>query len=298
QPRAVARAASRPPHAFGGFEADAEIDDEIREVFLEEFDEELANLAQLLPAWRAAPQSAEALRPIRRVFHTLKGSGRLVGARTLGEFSWKIEGMLNRVLDGSRPASPAVLALVGQAYDVLPQLNAALRGDGEISADLDAIQGVAERVAGGEEAYYLPAARPASADAGEMLAAAPAGGTPASVDSVLREILEAEVATHLETVHGWLRVAQAEPQPASEALLRAMHTMNGAFAMTDVPEITLVTTPAETYLKRLLAAGITPLREGVEALAETAAAIATTVAALQADAPFIPAFGALSARLQ
>ena len=87
-----------------------DIDDEIREVFLEEFDEEIDNLGDLLPVWREAPDDAERLRPIRRVFHTLKGSGRLVGAKTLGEFSWKIENLLNRVLDGTRPASPAVIA--------------------------------------------------------------------------------------------------------------------------------------------------------------------------------------------
>ncbi|HKN78736.1 MAG TPA: Hpt domain-containing protein, partial [Lysobacter sp.] len=90
--------------ARGGFEATGdEIDDEIREVFLEEFEEEIGHLEQMLPGWRATPEDMEKLRPIRRVFHTLKGSGRLVGARTLGEFSWKVENMLNRVLDGTRP---------------------------------------------------------------------------------------------------------------------------------------------------------------------------------------------------
>ncbi|WP_410971350.1 Hpt domain-containing protein, partial [Salmonella sp. SAL04269] len=74
------------------------------------------NLSELLPAWHENPDDVERLRPIRRVFHTLKGSGRLVGAKTLGEFSWKIESLLNRVLDGSRPASPAVIAMVGHAY--------------------------------------------------------------------------------------------------------------------------------------------------------------------------------------
>src|SRR5690606_19623759 len=106
----------------GGFEATGdEIDDEIREVFLEEFAEEIDNLDRLLPTWRAQPDDMERLRPIRRVFHTLKGSGRLVGARTLGEFSWKVENMLNRVLDGSRPASPAVVAMVDQAFYTLPE---------------------------------------------------------------------------------------------------------------------------------------------------------------------------------
>ncbi|QBH04482.1 Hpt domain-containing protein [Xanthomonas oryzae] len=286
---------------FGGF-GDSDIDDDIRDVFLEEFDEELVNLGQLLPVWRAAPNNPEHLRPIRRVFHTLKGSGRLVGASVLGEFSWTIESMLNRVLDNSRPASPALVAMVELAYDVLPQFNAALRNQGRINADLPEIQAIAERVAAGEEVYYVPAAAAPMADAGAIPAAtsvvAASGGTPASVDSVLREILEAEVATHLETVNGWLQASQAEPQLATEELLRAVHTMSGAFAMTDVPEITLVTTPAESYVKRLLAAAVTPSAAGLDAIAATAAAIATTVTALRADAPLIPSFAPLTERLR
>ncbi|MBB5863942.1 Hpt domain-containing protein [Xanthomonas sp. 3058] len=304
------QSASEPAHAganaaagiFGGF-GDSDIDDDIRDVFLEEFDEELVNLGQLLPAWRAAPNNPDNLRTIRRVFHTLKGSGRLVGASVLGEFSWKIESMLNRVLDNSRPASPAVVAMVELAYEVLPQFNAALRDQGRISADLPEIQAVAERVAAGEEAYYLAApVTTVAAGVADIPAAADgvaaSGGTPASVDSVLREILEAEVATHLETVNAWLQANQAEPQLASEELLRAVHTMSGAFAMTDVPEITLVTTPAESYVKRLLAASVIPSPEGVEAITATAAAIATTVTALRAEAPLIPSFAPLAERLR
>ncbi|MCW0394358.1 Sensor histidine kinase RcsC [Xanthomonas sacchari] len=284
---ASAAPAAAPPAAETGFiDGDGEIDEEIRAVFLEEFDEELVNLGALLPAWRAAPAHTESLRPIRRVFHTLKGSGRLVGARVLGEFSWKIESMLNRVLDGSRPASPAVVAMVEQAYAVLPQLNAALRGNGTVQADLDAIQTVAERIAAGEEAFYF---------ATPQAAVAPRAGTPASVDSVLREILEAEVATHLETVHAWLQHA---PQPATEALLRAVHTMSGAFAMTDVPEITAVTGPAESYVKRALASGSVPSADGVRALEDAARAIAATIAELQAPSPVIPPFTELSQRLR
>ncbi|PPV00129.1 hybrid sensor histidine kinase/response regulator [Xanthomonas populi] len=293
---------------FGGF-GDSDIDDDIRDVFLEEFDEELVNLGQLLPVWRATPNSPETMRPIRRVFHTLKGSGRLVGAHVLGEFSLKIESMLNRVLDNSRPASPAVVAMVQLAYDVLPHFNAALRDEGRISADLPEIQAVAERVAAGEELYYVPApALPSTSGVADVavIPGIPAsagvlpatGGTPASVDSVLREILEAEVAIHLETVNAWLQATQAQPQLVSEQLLRAVHTMSGAFAMTDVPEITLVTTPAESYVKRLLAASATPSADGIDAIKATAAAIATTVTALRADAPLIPSFVPLTERLR
>ncbi|WNH53123.1 Hpt domain-containing protein [Stenotrophomonas oahuensis] len=304
-----------------GFEDDGEnIDQDIRDVFIEEFDEELVNLGNLLPVWRAAPDNMDRLRPIRRVFHTLKGSGRLVGARTLGEFSWKIEGMLNRVLDGTRPASPAVVAMVTQAYEVLPQLNAALRDGSRVHADLQAMQGIADRVAAGEETFHVPLQRPAAAPVAPVEAAAASEpvvdpvveaafaeeavvedvltGTPANIDDVLREILEAEVETHHGTLQTWLQQAKVSPQPVTDALLRAVHTMNGAFAMTDVPEITAVTGAAESFIKRSLAADALPDAEGVAALDAAAAAIRTTMEALQAPTPRIPAQAELAARLQ
>ncbi len=306
-PAIVAAAAAST--VIGGFDESADIDADIREVFLEEFDEERDNLSRLVPHWRQVPEDMERVRPIRRVFHTLKGSGRLVGARALGEFSWKIEGMLNRVLDNSRPPSPAVLTMVEQACEVLPQFDAALRGQASISADLYAMEAIADRIAAGEDAFYTPlaavAATPVAVESAAVEVAEPVEpvdvfeeGTPASVDSVLREILEAEVAQHLETVDAWVDAARLAPEPASDALLRAIHTMNGAFAMTDVPEITTVTDPAETYIKRSLAASQAPDAEGVEALAAAAGAIRTCVRALRAESPRIPRFAALGERLR
>ena len=297
----------------GGFEVTGdEIDDEIREIFLEEFEEEINNLDQLLPPWRAAPQEMERLRPIRRVFHTLKGSGRLVGARTLGEFSWKIESMLNRVLDGTRAASPAVVAMVDQGFYALPQLHAALRGESGISTDLEGMQALADRIAGGEEVFYTAPAviEAAVADENSVVAmeepvvqateatVEPVDeGVPASVDPVLLEILDVEVGGHLSTVDGWIDAARATAALADDALLRAIHTMNGAFAMTEVPSITDVMTPAEAYVKRLLAARDEATTEGVDALAELADAARATVAALQTPSPRVPRFGVLAARL-
>jgi chemosensory pili system protein ChpA (sensor histidine kinase/response regulator) len=292
----------------GGFEITGdEIDDEIREVFLEEFEEEIGNLDQLLPPWRAAPDDGEKLRPIRRVFHTLKGSGRLVGARTLGEFSWKVENMLNRVLDGTRAATPAVVAMVDQAFYALPQLHAALKGEGGgIQADLDDMQALADRIAAGEEAFYsapAPVVPVAAVVAAPVAESAPTvhatddDGIAASIDPLLLEILDTEVGGHLATVERWIADARLAPAVADDILLRAIHTMNGAFAMTEVPSITDAMTPAEAYVKRLLAARAQAATEGVDALAELAAAAHATVAALHSPAPRIPRCDALAARL-
>lgn len=288
--------------AQGGFDmGSGDIDDEIREVFLEEFDEEIVNLDHLMPAWRAAPEEMDKLRPIRRVFHTLKGSGRLVGATMLGEFAWKVENMLNRVLDGSRPPSDAVITLLGQTAAILPQLSAALRGQGAVQADIEGLKSVAERIAAGEEAYYrADTATPAVPAVEAAPVAAPAAepeGTPAAVDGVLREILETEVATHLQTVRAWLARAATLSQPVDEGLLRALHTMNGAFAMADVPEITRVTAPAEQYVKRLLPLKMPVPADGVSALDESVAAISRTMSVLREPMPRIPVFAELGARL-
>ncbi len=143
-----------------------DIDEEIREIFIEEVEEELENLQSLFPQWKENPEDVETLTTIRRIFHTLKGSGRLVGATTIGEFSWSVENMLNRVLDGSRATTPAVTNLMGQAVDTLPQLLAFVKGEAHPTADVDAIAAVADRVADGEEiTYEAPALAEPVADA-------------------------------------------------------------------------------------------------------------------------------------
>jgi chemosensory pili system protein ChpA (sensor histidine kinase/response regulator) len=278
----------------GGFENTGDdIDDEIREVFLEEFAEEIDNLDRLLPVWRAHPEEMERLRPIRRVFHTLKGSGRLVGARMLGEFSWKIENMLNRVLDGSRPASPAVVAMVDQAFYTLPELLSALRGSAGVASNLEGMQAEADRIAGGDEA--MPAA-PAPNAQGAAVAMA-VDTVPAKVDALLLEILDAEVTGHLGTVDAWLAGARGGDARGTDALLRALHTMNGAFAMTEVPVVNAFLGPSESYARRLLAAGTPATAEGVAAIAELVDAVRATVTALHAPAPALPVRDALAARL-
>ncbi|NLC62016.1 MAG: hypothetical protein GX761_12145, partial [Gammaproteobacteria bacterium] len=366
--------------ATDGFEATGEeIDDEIREVFLEEFAEEIDNLDALLPPWREKPEDMERLRPIRRVFHTLKGSGRLVGARTLGEFSWKVESLLNRVLDGSRPASASVLAVVDHAFHALPVLLAALKGERNIALDLAVLEEDAEKIAAGEEleprsalrampgeqeqapshpgsgdvravatsdasgsalgaaglegaegvdAAGAPASVPAEAAADEGASAntlaEPGEGTaatavptsadeppgssagagadpgremvPARVDELMLEILDAEVAGHLVAVDRWLASATQAPTPADDALLRAVHTMNGAFAMAEVPLVTGVLAPAESWVRRLLVFGGDAEPEAVAAMGELAALVRDAMLGLKSDPPGVPECSGLAAR--
>ena len=295
----VAMQGNTPALSAGFDDAGDEIDDEIREIFLEEFEEEIVNLRELLTPWRRMPDEAELLRPIRRVFHTLKGSGRLVGAKTLGEFSWHVENMLNRVLDGSRPASPAVVAFIGQTCDILPQLHAALRGEAEVTVDLAAMQAVSDRLGAGEDVLLdnLPTAALAPIAPVAQVTSPAAESVAIHVDPVLLEILGSEVGGHLETVDAWLAQAHAGEASVNDGLLRAIHTLNGAFAMTEVPSVTAFTSPAEGYVKRLLAARTPASSDGIAVIGEVANAVRASTAALQ-NTPFqVPLFGALAAKV-
>src|SRR5215469_12650091 len=117
KPKAPAPAA--PPPAAVVAE---DVDPEIVEIFLEEAQEEMNSLRETFPRWRSNPADREALTTLRRSFHTLKGSGRMVGARLIGEFAWSLENMLNRVIDQTVAPNDDMFALIDMAIAALPEL--------------------------------------------------------------------------------------------------------------------------------------------------------------------------------
>jgi chemosensory pili system protein ChpA (sensor histidine kinase/response regulator) len=101
---------------------DFDIDDEIRDIFIEEADEVLESIHASFPTWAADFTDISALKEFRRGFHTLKGSGRMVGARVVGELAWSIENMLNRVLDDSITPDQAMVQLIADVLAIVPVL--------------------------------------------------------------------------------------------------------------------------------------------------------------------------------
>ncbi|WP_158885887.1 Hpt domain-containing protein [Rhodanobacter sp. L36] len=312
-----------------GFNADAEgIDDDIREIFLEEMQEEIDNLRNAEGIWLADPAQHSSLISIRRSFHTLKGSGRLVGAGVLGEFAWKVEDMLNRVLDNSIQPDENVQAVVRHAIDVLPQLLAALKGEGAPTAPLSAIMRTAEQVSAGQPARVeehmssatemvrrvvrrrIPRTNPLAeavpeatltdasavsaehepAAAHEMIAVMP------SVDPVLLEILRSEVAQYLQTIRAAIQRSDAE-LPIGEDLLRAVHTLHGAIAMVDIPLLTQLLSPLEGLFKRLRASNLALPSEGVRLLGQAADMVDHVMGQFDVATPQLPNADELTAHI-
>ena len=100
----------------------AAADPDLLRLFIEEAGEEQARIARFLPVWDQDPAQRRRADQCRRSFHTLKGSGRVVGARDLAEFAWSVENLLNRLLDSTLSRSPAILETLREAVLALPQL--------------------------------------------------------------------------------------------------------------------------------------------------------------------------------
>ena len=123
------------------------VDDELRDVFLTEARSEIASMARSLPAWRQLPTELERVVPLRRTFHTLKGSGLMVGADKLAELGAAIEKVLVRVIERELTQRADVIDVVARAVAAVPALvdafAAGRRGGG---SEVAAIVAAAERL--------------------------------------------------------------------------------------------------------------------------------------------------------
>ena len=104
-----------------------DIDDEIREIFAEELGEELDSLVPLHAGLSPLTDHSH-IKNIRKSFHTIKGSAKMMGAFTLGDLAGGMEVVYNRVLDGNRPMSTAVADASRATVDHIKMFRLALSG--------------------------------------------------------------------------------------------------------------------------------------------------------------------------
>ena len=303
------------------FQDAAGIDEEIREVFVEEVGEEIANINVNLPAWRSNPDDLDALKNVRRSFHTLKGSGRLVGAAALGEFSWKVENMLNRVLDQTIKPGADVQALVDTAAATLPKLHSGLQGaSATIDPPLDAIMQTADKLAAGQPARvedlaqgyrkvvrqvrrWVPLAEPehaadmVMATPLEPIITSPVTGLPI-IDPILLDVLRTEVGQHLDGMRGYLARDAAFDTSVDDELVRSVHTLHGAIAMVGVESLATMLAPLEVWIRRMRSADAALDREGCDALRDAIAVTEHVMAQFDAPVPDVPDATALTERLE
>jgi chemosensory pili system protein ChpA (sensor histidine kinase/response regulator) len=114
QPASLAQPAHVVPQSVA---SDDDDDTELREIFLEEARGVFVEARDVLGILKDDPTALDQQAGLRRAFHTLKGSSRMVGLNEFGEAAWAMEQLLNAWLPRREPASPELITLSGQAFD-------------------------------------------------------------------------------------------------------------------------------------------------------------------------------------
>ena len=261
-------------------------DADLQALYLEEAREELARIEQLFPVWDRDASDREALAGLRRAFHTLKGSGRMVGATAVADFCWSIESLFNKLSEGTLLRSPALMKVLRDAVRVLPQFIEQLAGGVAPQADIAAIVAAAQDCIAGRTALVAsatptlavaevdfdpdavfertqPLSAPVAVDAltdqsdGVDLLLFVDEDPLSEADATLRDIYARETDSHVSVVREFLRRAleQAAPQLLPESVYRACHTLLGSSRMAQARHGIRLAQSLDTWLRKAFESG-------------------------------------------
>jgi chemosensory pili system protein ChpA (sensor histidine kinase/response regulator) len=260
-----------------------DIDPAMLGIFLEEFDSVHAQLQDHLAPWLENPSDSKACSEIRRGFHTLKGSGRMVGATEIGDFTWRMEELLNKLIENKIAASKSLADAAVLAIAALDPLKARLLGeDSDLGVKgIESLSSFIRQVAGGnqpdvltlrdklpasllarvtdvpehtadEEALKPPTDQRAAIAQEEVdsLADVLARG---EIDPTLRQLMLGEIQGQLAELETFVAALTAgNRQSVNSNLVRAVHTLGGTLSMAPLGQEADVARMLENFLDNRL----------------------------------------------
>ena len=228
-------------------EEDDLIDDEILEIFIEEASEVLETIEEHLPTYLDGYTDHDALKELRRAFHTLKGSGRMVSATIIGESAWAIENIFNRIIDGSIIMNDGIGSLVSYVSSKIPSLIEAFEKRETPSFDLARVEKQAKALVEGELVKPITDEVDTQGNASEQ---ENDHYKLVDIDESLLEIFENEAENHVSSVEDFIaKVYKDGPLAITDDLSRALHTLKGSANTADIRPIASIAVPVEKVIK-------------------------------------------------
>ena len=301
---------------------DLAIDSETKDIFLEEAQEILVELQKHLLVLKKQANNQHALIECRRAFHTLKGSGRLVGAEVVGEMAYFIEDLFNRMLDGTVKFTEAALQVFEETILYLPEMIDVLMSGGKSNIDLIALIICKANLLSKGQNVILNLAEKKTDDDAEPLSEAlkleekvlnttsedahqfeaeqfeaeqlkeeqPVQSEQTSFlaeqDQTLFDIFYKEAQGHLLVIYTFIEDShKGNAQFFSEKLFRALHTLKGSANMAGMDRFSQAVTPVEGLIKNLSKLGIAPDSETLALLVEMAAILSRALNRAEASFP-------------
>jgi len=205
-----------PPVAPPSTEPDIEEDD-LLDIFLEEAREVVGNGKAAIDALTVAASDVSEMTTLRRAFHTLKGSSRMVGLNEFGEAAWSMEQVLNTWLADQKAASEPLLKLSRNALETFALWveDIAAKNDGEWKASFFRRPADAMRLENKLMEIEAPGAALVEAAPVE---AAPADETPVEVESIeVIEVIEAQPIAEVAELPELPQFPEMPQEPAAAA---------------------------------------------------------------------------------
>jgi chemosensory pili system protein ChpA (sensor histidine kinase/response regulator) len=263
-------------------------DPELIELFIEEAGEEVESLNKYFQIWDQDEDADDALSTMRRSFHTLKGSGRMVGAELIGRFCWTIEDLLNRVINRTLERRSAIVDCLRQAIKALPELLEQLEVGTAPESDIQGLLQNAEALAKGKSDTVSLAEPVADSETSQVL------------DPVLLEILTKETGNHLAVIKTFVEQCRDGTPPflVTEEVYRACHTLHGSVTMAKAEPAVKITQPLNQMIRHAYDYAVQIGEPFVSACADTVAAMEMIIDGLSNADHVLPDTVDLQIRLQ
>ncbi len=268
-----------------------DIDAELLEIFIAEAQEVLAFVVETLPRAADEPGNQETLTGLRRAFHTLKGSSRMVGLDAFGATAASIERVMNVWLADGRAATADMLALLAHAYAELDAWVTELAAGQTTGRDGAALIEAAARVQEGGGFEVLPEPQAAAApDADLEYDDIPLLDTPIAppgtegvrrvgdleISQALHDVYLLETESLCATLDDTLVGLRAAPQDGVAVdALTAAHTLAGTSATVGYTDLCKLAHALECTLEKPVIPGAAIDEDGLDLLDTTLARIRT-----------------------
>lgn len=214
-----------------------EDDQDIIDSFIEEAREQHQILATVYPQWQQQKGNRELLTTIRRCFHTLKGSGRMVGADVIGGLAWSVENMLNKLLDEEIQTSAPMLDLLREVVGMLPEVIDDFASDiQQLSPEVLVCMEKADALCQGSLFVTDENEEPETSDSATDIIDESSDGD--DKQNILQLFLEESfelIESSARALELWLKDT-SNLKPVNE-IQRLLHTLKGGARMAELPEL-------------------------------------------------------------
>ncbi len=278
--------------------ANGNMPEELVEIFAEEADDHLNTITDGLDRLRVEHNDMEAISDIRRSAHTLKGAAGAVGSPAVSKLTWRLETLLNLLLEQERGATETQVSLCLDAADLLSDIFVMETDFDELAQQLQKVSidfdKQIEAVTAGESIAgpVVEAAQVKEETTGQADQSTPATTAPTVVDEIsdedvqeirkqltsgmtlpdeLVEIFAEEAEDHLRSMYAGLHKMNTDRSDVDSLgqVRRSTHTLKGAAAAVGLEVITRLTHRMEDLLDYLADSQTEPTEAQVDLFLRT-----------------------------